>query len=324
MAMNELSTALVNRGLLPADAPQMPVVQSDRPWFIAFVVGVAGWLAGISAMVFVGLLFQPDTTGEFAVSAVILLGSAYGLYAVDRESAFFDQLALALSIAGQIAMLVAVQKMADSTTLTCAIGTVLQVGLVIVMPNRLARVLSSLFACLLWVLALRLVWWGEGADDVFMGQRRLSLAPALLAWAVIWVPLMALAYLLVFKEATWMATRARKILRPALTGLLIALAVGTFASEPVAAFDFSNSDDEPRTDWLVLWPLLAVGVAMFAGYCALRVRNNALMGVAIAGALVHVMQFYFLLGTTLLVKSVIMLIVGGLLFVAGNALRRAA
>lgn len=314
MALNELTAALVSRGVLPADAPQMRTVQSDRPWFISFVVGVAGWLAGISAMVFVGLLFQPDSTGELALCAAVLLGGAYGLYAVDRESAFFDQLALALSIAGQIAMLLAVGKLLHSEAATCAIVAVLQIGLVIVMPNRLARVLSTLFACLLWVFALRFGWW----------KNTVSLAPALLAWAVIWIPLIALTHRLVTKESAWMAGPARKILRPALTGLLVALALGTFASEPIAAFDVWTPPGEPRTNWLVLWPLLAVGTSMFAGYCALRLRNNALVGVAIAGALLHVVQFYFLLGTTLLVKSVIMLIVGGLLVAAGNALRRSA
>jgi uncharacterized membrane protein len=47
-----------------------------------------------------------------------------------------------------------------------------------------------------------------------------------------------------------------------------------------------------------------------------------MIGVSIAGALLHVAQFYYLLGTTLLVKSAIMLGVGAVALVAAHWLDR--
>jgi uncharacterized membrane protein len=73
-----------------------------------------------------------------------------------------------------------------------------------------------------------------------------------------------------------------------------------------------------------MWPLLDVFAALVAALLAFRVRSNALVGTAIAAALIHVLQFYFLLGTTLLTKSLIMLGVGALLLGGGLVLRRQA
>jgi hypothetical protein len=318
--MSDLTAALVSRGILSHEAPPLPTGPGARPWFIGLVLGTSGWLAGLCALLVIGTLLRPDSTGELALIAVVLLGCAYGLYAVDRESAFFDQLALAICIAGQLALFLAVAKAVDSEAVTCGIVAILQVGLVVAMPNRLARVLSTLFACVAWTLAMRLGWWDV---SLFSGsERALRLGPALLAWALIWGPLMVLTHVLIAREAQWMASGARRILRPALTGLLIALTFGTFASEPFDAFDPWRTNLSPYTNWLVMWPLLAVGASMFAGYCALRLRNPALVGVAIAGSLLHVMQFYFLLGTTLLVKSVIMVALGIFFFLSGHALFR--
>jgi hypothetical protein len=52
------------------------------------------------------------------------------------------------------------------------------------------------------------------------------------------------------------------------------------------------------------------------------VRNRALIGLGICGALLHVAQFYFLLGTTLMIKSILMLLVGAALLGVAAGLRR--
>jgi uncharacterized membrane protein len=56
--------------------------------------------------------------------------------------------------------------------------------------------------------------------------------------------------------------------------------------------------------------LFGVTGALFAAFSAFRLRSQALIGLSIAGALMHVAHFYYQLGTTLLIKSSIMLAVG--------------
>ena len=57
-----LIQALTARGLLSADAPAFEQRTVDRPWYIGVVLGLAGWLAGLFTMIFVAMLFEPNTT----------------------------------------------------------------------------------------------------------------------------------------------------------------------------------------------------------------------------------------------------------------------
>jgi hypothetical protein len=315
----DLTASLVQRQVLPPGTQSPSTMQAHRPWFIGVVVGAAGWLAGIFGMAFVWMLFEPSSTGAFVLIACVLLGAAYGLYAVDRESAFFDQLALALSIAGQISAVVAASKFTSSAAAVAAIVALLQCVLALVMPNALARTLATLFACIAWALTIRLAWWDE---DLFDTRKEVALGPAVTGWCVIWLPVMALAWQLIERESAWMATGMRQVIRPVLTGLLVSIALGTTFSAPAGVFDVWQPSVERETNWLSMWPLLDVFAALVAALFAFRVRSTALVGTAIAAALIHVMQFYFLLGTTLLAKSFIMLGVGVLLLVGGLLLRK--
>ena len=315
----EITAALIQRGLLPADTEPLPARPADRPWFIGAVLGFAGWLAGIFGMAFVWMVFDPSSTGAFVLIGAVLLTAAFGLYKADRDSAFFDQLALALSIAGQIALCAAAGKVTHSSAAAAALVAVLQCVLAVVMPNAFAKLLAAFFACIAWALALRFAWWG---DDIFSTRNAVAPAPALLTWALIWTPVMALAWWLATREAVWMASGLRKILRPVLSGVLLGLSIGTAFTEPLIVLDFWTSNGPRATNWLSVWPLLDVAAALVAALCAFRVRNTALVGVAIAASLLHGVQFYFLLGTTLLVKSAIMLGVGALLLAAGMVLRK--
>jgi len=315
-----LTSALIQRGALgPSPAP-LPSRASDRPWFVSTLLGVAGWLAGIFVIVLIAALFHPEKTTGYGIFAVVLLPIAFGLYVADRGNAFFDQLALAFSIAGQLAATVALAGATESVAMTAGGVAVLQCLLLAVMPNALARSIAAFFACVAWALAIRFAWWGE--DSWSSSRAAVALGPALIGWFVIWIPVVAIAYAAIASETSWMARKAGRIVRPALSGMLLALTFGTLVTLPLEALDsFWSPSPKPQTNWLVLWPLLNVALALAAGLGAFRLRNMALLGIAIAAALLHVVQFYYLLGTTLLVKSAIMLIVGALLLAGGVLLR---
>jgi hypothetical protein len=145
---------------------------------------------------------------------------------------------------------------------------------------------------------------------------------ALLGWFAIWTPLAIGVQLLIAHEARWMASAARQLARPALTGALAALALATWFSEPFAALSFWTPPAAMQTNWLAIWPLLAVALALFAAISAYRLRDPVLIGIAIAGALLHLEQFYYLLGVTLVVKSWIMFVAGVVLSLAARSLAR--
>jgi hypothetical protein len=315
-----LAASLAERGALDPRAAPLPQRAGERPWFISMLMGMAGWLAGIFVVVLVEVIFEPQRAAGHGIIAVVLLPAAFGLYAADRGGAFFDQLALAFSIAGQIAATVAIADATSSAALTAGSVAVMQCLLLAVMPNALARSIAAFFACIAWALAIRFAWWGE---NEWSGSRTPApLGSALIGWFVIWIPVAAIVFAAIAGETRWMASKARRIVRPALSGMLLALTLGTLASVPFDVLEFLwRSDEAPRTNWLVLWPLLNVAAALVAGFGAFRLRNTALLGVAIAAAMLHVVQFYYLLGTTLVVKSAIMLVIGAALLGAGALLR---
>lgn len=316
MRATDLADAMVRRGLIAGDAEPLPFGAAGRPWYVSAVLGGAGWLASLFGFLFVALLFEPDTTGEILLAGVVMLGAGFGLYAADRDSAFFEQLALALSLAGQIALIWAVADWTESAAATAGFTAVLTAALAVALPNRFAKLLSAFFACVAWSLTIRFGWWGE---DSFGGpELTVALVPALIGWMVIWIPVGLGVHVLIERETEWMATSARRIARPALTGLLLALSVGTWTSEPFAALTFWAGFGQTSTSWLALWPLLGVAAALFAAVCAYRLQHRALIGVAIAGALLHVVQFYYLLGVRLVTKSYIMLAVGAVLLLAAR------
>lgn len=322
MRAADLERAMAERGMIAADATPLPFGSAGRPWFVSVVLGGAGWLASLFAFLFVLLLFEPNTPGEASVAGVILLAAGFGLYAAGRDSAFVEQLALALSLAGQFALLYAVGDGTESATATAACATVLSLAVVVAMPNGFAKTLSAVFACIAWSLTIRFGFWGESwFDDP---SQTVAFGPALAGWLTIWAPVAVGVLVLVRREAEWMATGARRIARPALTGLLLALALGTWTSEPFAALAFWTPAGEAPTNWLAVWPLLGVAAALFAALCAFRLRHSPMIGVAIAGALLHVMQFYYLLGVSLVVKSYVMLAVGVGLLLAARRLRLSA
>jgi hypothetical protein len=318
LSIDALTAALVERKLIrPNASPAEPA--DDRPWYISVVLGAAGWLAGLFALLFVGLLFEPETAAGFSIAGIVMLAAAFGLYAAGR-SAFFDQLALALSIAGQLALTWAAALATESAAGTAALVTLLQLALLIAVPNRMAKVLAAFFACMAWALAVRFALWGE--TTLSDARREVPLGLALGSWLVIWAPLIAATQALIVHEPRWMAGRGSVLARSGLTGLLMALALATWASEPLGSLVFWSPAGETYANWLVLWPLLGTVTALFAAICAYRLQNRPLVGLAIAGALLHVMQFYYLLGATLIIKSMIMLAVGVALLFAAWGLRR--
>jgi Domain of unknown function (DUF4401) len=315
-----LTRALIERGVLADGVGPMPASHTQRPWFIGALLGMAGWLAGLFVLLFVAILFKPTSPLQFVPIGLVLIAAAFALYAIDKESAFFDQLALALSIAGQSALIWAAEGNTTDGG-TAALTLVLQLAMLAIMPNRLAKLIAAFFACVAWALTIRFTM--TGADELWGRNQAVSLASSLTAWFIVWTPLVIAAEGLIRTETQWVATRFRGIARAALTGILASLAIATWFTEPFASLSLAPPGEQ-RSNWLALWPLLAVVLALFAMFCAFRIRSSALIGLAIAGALLHVSHFYYLLGTTLLIKSCLLLAMGSVLLIASVQLRKGA
>jgi len=289
-----------------------------RPWYIGLLLGASGWLAGGFLLVFVAMLFHPDTAGAAAVSGAVLLAAAWGLFQVDRDGAFTSQLALALSFAGQCFVLFAMVEQRQSLAVVAGAAFMLQATMLLVMPNRLHRLMSALFALIAWALMWRFGLFGEPSWSA-ANDNAASLPAALGGWWVTWLPVGALLWLLIRHEPTWIARGWAPVLRPALTGLIVGIAFATLISYPLESFRWWGSAPA-HTDWLALWPLLSATAALAAVAAAFALGSRALIGACIVAVLLHVSHVYFALGTSLLLKSLLMLVMGGALLFAARRL----
>lgn len=292
-----------------------PPATPARPWYIGLLLGVSGWLAGGFLLVFVAMLFRPDSAGAATVAGTVLLASAWALFKVDRDGAFTSQLALALSFAGQCLLLFAMTEHSRALASVAGAAFVLQAAMLLLMPNRLHRLMSALFALIAWALMWRFGLFGEPSWSTANGNAA-SLPAALVGWLITWLPVGGVLWLLIRHEPAWIARGWAPVLRPALTGLVVGIAFATLVSYPLESFRWWGSAPV-RTDWLALWPLLSAGAALAAVAASFALGSRALMGACIVAALLHVSHFYYALGTSLLFKSLLMLLMGAaLLFVA--------
>jgi hypothetical protein len=314
----EFLTLLQKNGIISAAAPGAPGDTTDRPWFVSLLQGVAGWLAGIFLLVFIGLAFKPESSPALFGLGAFLLAAAWFMYYADRHGAFLDQLALAISIAGQIAVAAAVLKDNFSA---------LNTSVTVVMPNKIARTLAALFATAAWVYTVRFFIRPDNIESVFYTERYSGMVDMFgawtlpVAWLLTWVPVLALTAWLILRESQWMASSVRRLARPLLTGLLLGLSIGAIIAEPFTVVFLGAEVWGRGIDWLAIFPLLSIALALVAAYGAFRVRNIGLLGFAVFAAMLHLARFYYLYGTMLLWKSVIMLFVGAALLLGGVVLR---
>ncbi len=286
--------------------------QAGRPWYISLLLGVSGWFAGLFVLIFVALLVRPTAPPAMLFCGAFLIAAAWGLYKIDRNGTFVAQLALAFSLAGQVLVVFGLSHDLKSIAQPAFVAFVLQTILVFIMPNALHRTISALFACAALAVTVTYTLFAD-TNSYRYGMETLNPTPTLsyglAGWAITWLPIAALTYWLIRHEARWMARGWQAIARPALTGLIIGLAFATLISHPFEMFKWSGRPPN-NLGWLAIWPLLSAIAAVGAVAAGFALKSRALMGIGLVGALLHTSHFYYALGTTLLLKSLIMAVMG--------------
>jgi uncharacterized membrane protein len=337
MTVSELSSALAARGLIAAEPLHIvPLEAHASPWYVQVMIGVSAWFAGLLLLLFVVIGFESvifrhheDWSVVLVTGMVACAGAAVVYIAAGEKSAFGSQFALAISLAGQSAMVISIGEMWRPRAAIWAM-LVIEIALVLVMRNRLHRILSSLAAVIAWALGTHEILFHElpgiSWNTSQPGQFQTSVVSILL-WFLVWAPVAYGAYCLVAGEARWMADGRETLLRPVTHGLIAALAIAPMATHPASFWmamgmgsAFLLSDGSLNAT--ALWPLLSIGLALLSLALAFNLRNRPLMGLAIVCSLLEISAFYYVLGTTLLVKSILMLLLGAALLASAHVLAK--
>jgi len=313
------------------------VAENPSPWYVQVMLGVCAWIAGLLLLMFLILAVVAGSHGRDMWGVVLTLGlmacggSALVYGAVNEASAFGSQFALAMSIAGQTGIVCGLGGMGGPRVALWGMLAV-EVGMIFAVRNRLHRVLVSWLAVVAWALAMHavlfrdlpgvLIFWGPRGEPAF-DLSAISIA----MWFVVWTPVAYAAFWLVQNEAQWMADGRDRLLRPITVGLVAGLAIVPLATHPATfwmALGLRSTRD--LTDGSVhataLWPLMAMFLAVLAIALGFALRNRALMGVSILFGLLEIGGFYYILGATLLMKSVIMIVLGVVLLSAAQVLAK--
>jgi Domain of unknown function (DUF4401) len=190
-----------------AQAPTAPEMSITMPWLGRVLMAILGWVSGLFL---IGALALPFSFFTRLPSAFLLIGTgllfaAYRLFVAAKQSEFLAQFALAISVAGQCAIVFSLFQLLGekSVLLLASIAFVVQTVLIVLMPNATHRSLSTLFA----IVAL----------SVLLHKAEfLSLLPALIAAgaAGLWLT-----------ESRWVSIGRDALIRPVANALWLALLV---------------------------------------------------------------------------------------------------
>ncbi len=306
------------QGAPPADAGDA------SPWYVRAMLGIAAWLAAVFLLLFVGIGLSDllrNATAAIVVGAVIC-GAAVTLLRMTRGSVFVVQLAVAASLAGQGLFAFGVLEHGWRDLAPWLGVAAFELVLIVLAPDYLHRVLSTLAAAFAVRMAAEVLGWN-------------ALFPALLASALVAVhgadlrsppraalvaPVttgLVLALLLVIPVALlWgdffaarravLFTGVAPWLGPAALGIVFVAGVAKLLAEANVAWTSLGGIGALLAALAVAalaWPVPGVVIALLVLLLAFAASQRVLMGMALLALLFALGHYYYSLQFTLLVKA---------------------
>jgi hypothetical protein len=345
MSADLLWDRLAAEGLVEGERPAPEPAQS--PWYVRTMLGIAGWIGALFLIGFVGAAFafvMKDSSMAMAAGA-LCCAAALILYRTLPRQDFADQFALALSLAGQVLMILGLSDILkpEDSSFYLAIAA-MQTLLALAVPNFLHRVLTAAGAAVALAFAVaQLSLHGLAAPLLCAGLVWIWIEPA--RWAAsgrLWRPIgygLVLALLLVEtfrllgaaewfglerEASSWMQIHGPLVGRGLIASLLVLVAALLSLREGHALGSRTTLAVAGGALIFGLFSLGAPGLAsgvlvLLLGFAA---GNRLLMALGILALLGFAAHFYYSLNATLLAKSGLLAATGLCLLAAHVVLRR--
>jgi len=318
---SKLDSAGLTVGAMPAAG------EAHTPWYVRAMLGIAGLIAAMFLLGFVGAGFSfvlENKIVSLTVGLMVIAG-AYALFRAFPQGDFASMFALAVSIAGQMLVVVGIFGFFDHATMRAtpvALIAVIEALLAVAMPNFIHRAASAYAAGIAFAYACE----ASGAHFIAAGVVAAAIA-------YIWLNEARLGKLhsIVTPVGYGLTLAFVQMEGTALMGHSMAALFGpetVYKSWPwigealiLAALVVSVSALLRRAGWvlperravLALIAAAAIGAASFkapgiAGGLMIVLLgfangNRVLVGLGIAALLFYVSGYYYLLDATLLLKS---------------------
>ncbi|SDN68512.1 DUF4401 domain-containing protein [Vreelandella arcis] len=310
------------------------------PWFVRVLQAFSGWLAAMFLLGFIAMVAASvveSTLGSLSLGAMMLL-AAFGLFCVTRSDVG-EHLALAVSLAGQLLVAWGLANVWETSAYLWWVLLGLQCVLALVMPSHTHRGFSAFAASVALYMALAM----SAMNPVASGMVLLALTalwlnefrwptriPHVQAWGY-----GLLAGLLVIQGVAhtggsllYFDARTAGIwaaLTPWLGVALVALALGALLLTRLDASLSARARGAAYVCAVVLlivtYHVPSVGQGVVVMLLGVAVGHRLLVGVGVLSLLLGIGSYYYSLETTLLMKSVTLLLIGGLLLLLRLALR---
>jgi len=152
--IDQLWPTLLEAGVVKGGKPEEGDLES--PWYVKVLLAFSGWLAALFILGFIAIGFEDIFKNNSAVLILgtIMIAAAFAMLRIHKNE-FLDHLALATSLAGQALVVYAIFDMAaHNEIIAWLLVALLQLPLLMFMPNFVHRVFSSFIAALAFYMAL--------------------------------------------------------------------------------------------------------------------------------------------------------------------------
>lgn len=336
---NHLKEAALVEGELPVDPEVTP------PWSVRIMLGVAGWIGALFLFGFValGLGFVLESAFASLFIGALLCVAAAGLFHGSFQNDFIHQFGFAVSVAGQVLVLVGlIIQSKGSIEVVALMMMVVEAILFLLNPNFLHRLWCAIGAGFALFFVLSRFGYGSYASALLIGICTVTWLNEFryVAWGD---QIRALGYgsaliavmTLLFLEGPMMGTLSRvgrtastagTAAPPAWIGnaLVGAVLIGTLLKVSGKAALGAGRMPTAGAAILAALSLKAPGVGLtatilFVGYAH---SNRVLAGLGIFSLLSYLSFYYYNLQITLLEKSILLVCSGAALLAVRVLLKR--
>jgi uncharacterized membrane protein len=333
MSGQNVWATLVKAGVVQGPAPQTESLES--PWYVKILLALSGWIAAVCLLGFIGVAFYSvfqHSTAAFVLGSVMICCGFMILRA--PQNVFLEHLALALSMAGQALVVYRIfgEHFYGIETGDWVLVVLLQSLLAVVMPNFVHRVFSACVAAFAFSMALTYTiglsfiasgvimliaawcWLNEFRYPAYM-----RMIQAIGYGLILAVIVLKGTELYGYGDLRWFfgGNEPKAWNKPWMSEVL------TGAVTLYVVWNLLQRSLQPLSERLSMMVLFAtvivcvlsvevhgLTVGMVIVLLGFAGANRPLLGLGITSLLSYISSYYYLLDTTLLAKSITLVVVG--------------